>query len=296
VRRACWKFRDRLGRGTSLLNYTVLHPNPTNKLVRIHSAPFWCWDKPRATLDSFDSPRPGFGGSHHLPPYSILCSSPPHLHPNGFFSQDSQSGVPKLSRFGLSGLWTLIIFRPELGLGRGLNQSCSFLQELFNNVSQFTFTHRNRVDSRLLVVGSQNGPSFDHNLCYRCWNGSCEAILDIYTSRPFQRYKERLNVRCFDPYNCALSFRESRRIPDPIFGSVSGDLTTPSKWGCDIYILRQNWNLVQFFKMNLKKKKTGSIFKFCSHNWNQQFKKIMRHPRLVMTFITKIMLVICPYN
>ncbi len=32
----------------------------------------------RATgnLDTQDSPRPGLGGRHHLPPYSILCSSP----------------------------------------------------------------------------------------------------------------------------------------------------------------------------------------------------------------------------
>jgi hypothetical protein len=75
VRGACWKFQDRIRRRTSLLNYTVLHPNPTNKLVRIHSTPFWCWDKPRATLDSLDSPRPRFEGSHHLPPHNILCSS-----------------------------------------------------------------------------------------------------------------------------------------------------------------------------------------------------------------------------
>ncbi len=45
-----------------------------------------------------DTPRPGFGGSHHLPPYSILCNTPPRLHPNGSFSRDSQVGVPKLSR------------------------------------------------------------------------------------------------------------------------------------------------------------------------------------------------------
>jgi len=54
--------------------------------------------------DSLDSPRPKLGGSHHLPPYSILCVVPPHPHPNGFYSQDSQGGVPKLSRFGLLGL------------------------------------------------------------------------------------------------------------------------------------------------------------------------------------------------
>ncbi len=45
-----------------------------------------------------DTPRPGLGGSHHLPPYSILCDAPPRLHPNGSFSRDSQVGVPNLSR------------------------------------------------------------------------------------------------------------------------------------------------------------------------------------------------------
>jgi len=124
-----------------------------NKLVRTHSAHFQCWDKSRATLDSLDSPRLGLGRSHHLPPYSILCSSPPHLHPNGSFSRDSQSGVPKLFRFGLLGLWVFITSCLELELGRGLNQSCSSPQELSNSVSHSTCTHRDRVDSRLLVVG-----------------------------------------------------------------------------------------------------------------------------------------------
>jgi len=155
-------------------------------------------------LDSLDSPRPELRGSNHLPPYSILYSSPPHLHPNGSFSQDSQGGVSKLSRFRLPGFWMLITPRPELGLGQGPNQSCSSPCELSNDVSHFTCTHRNRVDSQLLMVGSQTanltpGPSFEHNLCCRCSNGSCESILDIYTSRPFQRYKECLNARCFDP-------------------------------------------------------------------------------------------------
>jgi len=127
-----------------------MHPNPTNKLVKTHSAHFQCWDKPQATLDSLDSPRPGLGGSHHLPPYSILCSSPPHLHPNGSFSRDSQSGVPKLSRFGFPGLWAFITSRPKLGSEQGLNQSCSSPQELSNGVLHFTCTHQNRVDSRLL--------------------------------------------------------------------------------------------------------------------------------------------------
>jgi len=71
--------------------------------------------------------------------------------------------------------------------------------------------HREEVDSRLLVVGSQiasltPGPSFTHNLGCRCPNGSCEAILDIYTWRPFHWYKEHSSARCFDPCNRALSF------------------------------------------------------------------------------------------
>jgi len=173
-------------------------------------------------LDSLDSPRPRFRGSHHLPPYSILCVSPPHLHSNGSFSRDSQSGVPKLSRFRLPGLWTLIASHPKLRSRRGLNQSCNSPWELFKGVSHFIFTHQNWVDSWLLVVGSQTanlipGLSFDHNLCCRCPNGSCEAILDIYTSRPFQRYKERLNARCFDSCNRALSFRESQKTPKSHF-------------------------------------------------------------------------------
>jgi len=41
--------------------------------------------------------------------------------------------------------------------------------------------------------------------------------LDIYTSIPFQLYKELFNARCFDPCNCDLSFRESRRTPKSHF-------------------------------------------------------------------------------
>jgi hypothetical protein len=108
----------RLGRETIIL----LH-GPTSKtnhkLVKTHSASFWCWDKPRATLDSLDSPRPELGGSHHLPPYRILCIAPPRPRPSGSLSRDSQSGVPKLSRCGLPGLWAIINhnFSPQPPIG-----------------------------------------------------------------------------------------------------------------------------------------------------------------------------------
>jgi hypothetical protein len=146
----------------------VLHPKPTHKLVSSHLEHSRCWDKPRATMDSFDSSRPGLGGNHHLPPYNIICASSPHLHLNGTFSRDSQNGVPKLSWFRLSRFWAFITSRSDLRLGQDLKQTCSSSWKLSNNVLHLTFTLRDQVDSRLLVVGSQiaslaPGPSFNHN-------------------------------------------------------------------------------------------------------------------------------------
>jgi hypothetical protein len=154
------------------------------KLVRTHPALIWCWDKPRATLDSLDSPRFGLEGSHHLPPYSILYVTPREPHSNSTFSQDSQGGVPKLSWVGLPGLWTLITFGSNLRLEWGLNQSYSRLWELSNALSHSFCRRWEEVDSIFLVVRSQianltSSPSFAHNLSCRCPNGSCEAILDI---------------------------------------------------------------------------------------------------------------------
>jgi len=70
------------------------------------------------------------------------------------------------------------------------------------------------------VVGSQTtnltpGPSFAHNLGDRCPNGQCEAIFNIYASRPFQCHQEHFNVSCFGPYCRTLNIQESRRTPSP---------------------------------------------------------------------------------
>jgi hypothetical protein len=194
-----------------------------HKLVSPYFGSTLVLEQTTCNMDSFDSPWPRFGGSHHLPPYYILCVCPWDLHSNGFLSHDSQGGVPKLSRFGLSKLWKLITPSLDLWLRWGLKQTYSSLQELFNGVSHYIWTHRDRIDSQLLMVRSQigsltPGPSFDHNLGCRCPNGSYEAILNIYTSRPFQQYKEHLNARCFDPCNQALSFQESSRTPSSHFG------------------------------------------------------------------------------
>jgi hypothetical protein len=87
--------------------------------------------------------------------------------------------------------------------------------------------HREEVDSRLLVVGSQidsstPDPSFSHNLCFRCPNEQCKPLLDIYASRAFHWYKERHNPLRFDPCNRSLKFRESTGTPSPQVGVALG--------------------------------------------------------------------------
>jgi hypothetical protein len=146
----------------------------------------------------------------------------------------------------------------DLWLGWGLKQTCSSPQDISNGVSQSTCTHQGRVDSRLLMVGSQTtnltpGPSFDHNLCCKCLNGSCKAIFDIYTSRPFQRYEEHFKTRCFDPCNWALKFLESRRTPSSHFWECESHLHTCLKVGLRQKNSNTQWDgatLQMFYQKN----------------------------------------------
>jgi hypothetical protein len=85
----------------------------------------------------------------------------------------------------------------------------------------------NRVHSRLFLLMSQigsltPGPSFGHNLCFRCLNKQCEPILDIYVSRAFQWYKERHKPLSFVPSNRSLKFQESTGTPSPKMGVALG--------------------------------------------------------------------------
>ncbi len=73
---------------------------------------------------------------------------------------------------------------------------------------------RKSSDSWLLMVGSQVAnlilvPSFNHNLCFKCPNGSCEPILNIYVPRAFQWYNKVFNPLSFDPCNNSLKIWES---------------------------------------------------------------------------------------
>jgi hypothetical protein len=99
-------------------------------------------------------------------------------------------GVLKFPQLGILQLWGCITSRAYFWLQWGLKQSCSPCQDLFNNMFHVTFTPKNWIDSWLLVVGSETANltpnlSFDHNLCFRCPNGQCEPILDIYVSIDF---------------------------------------------------------------------------------------------------------------
>ncbi len=170
--------------------------------------------------DSQDSSWPGFGGSHHLPPYNILCGCPWGPHPNGFLSRDSQVRVSKLLKLGHPQLWGAITLCEDLWLRWSPKQSCIPHWELSNDMSHIICTHKNWVDSRLLMVGSQianltPGLSFGHNLCFICPNGRCKLILDIHVPRAFQWYKERLKPLRFDPCNCPLKIQESTGTSTP---------------------------------------------------------------------------------
>jgi hypothetical protein len=144
-----------------------------------------------------------------------------------FLSQDSWVGVLKSHQSGFSQLWSLIILRADLGSKCDLKQSCSFRQELSNGMWHVIWSQVNWVDSWLFFVESQTGnltpgPSFGHNLCFRCPNEQYELILDIYVLRAFQWYKERHKPLIFDPSNHSLKFQESIGTPSPKVGVALG--------------------------------------------------------------------------
>ncbi len=170
--------------------------------------------------------------THHGPnlgeattfPHIVFSAS----HRRGYIQMALFPGTPKLESrncpktvpVGVPGLWELVTPDCQVWSQQGLNQSCSPCRDLFNAVLQSQFKRREEVDSRLLVVGSQTasltpGPSFAHNLGFRCPNDQCEAIFDIYASRTFQRHQEHRNARCFEPCCRTLNIRESRRTPNP---------------------------------------------------------------------------------
>ncbi len=62
------------------------------------------------------------------------------------------------------------------------------------------------------------GPSFGYNLCFKCPNGSCKPILEIYVLRAFQKYKKIFDTMNFGPYNRPLKIWKSTVTPTPKVG------------------------------------------------------------------------------
>jgi hypothetical protein len=170
-----------LGRTTrGSIIHTGLH-KPNNKLVSAKLKHFWCMDEPWANTDWQDLPHLGLGGSHHLPPYSILCAWPWGQHSNVILSQYFQVGVLKFSKLGLMWLWRHITLCEDLRLRWGLKQSCNPCPKLSNRISHTTYTQGYQGDSQLLMVDNQirvltSDPFFCHNLCFMYPNGSWKTI------------------------------------------------------------------------------------------------------------------------
>jgi hypothetical protein len=129
----------------------------------------------------------------------------------------------KFPKLGLSPLWRPITSYANFWLRWGPKQSCSPGPKLLTNMWHGTYTHVIHGDFWLLVVENQIDTlipnlSFDHNLCCKYSNGSCEPILDIYVLISFQWYKEIFSLMNFDPSNYSLKIWESIRIPTPKMG------------------------------------------------------------------------------
>jgi hypothetical protein len=97
-------------------------------------------------------------------------------------------------------------------LATGQTPKCHFVLGLPNGSPEIP-----KIET-LVILGAHNfvwkianltpDPSFGHNLCFKCPNGSREPILNINDPRAFQWYKELLNTMGFDPYNYSLKIRE----------------------------------------------------------------------------------------
>ncbi len=152
--------------------------NQTIKLVSAQLERFWCTDEPWENMDSQDSPWPELRGSHHLPPYS---SMPSHE-------------TSTQMTFYLETLATLrghnFVCRPPIEM-RSKEKLQPLLRAFQWCIAQHLHARKsgrffNFQWSRVKFGNLTHVPSFGHNLCLKCPNGSCKPILDIQVPRDFQ--------------------------------------------------------------------------------------------------------------
>jgi hypothetical protein len=228
-RGSSWSPRIKLGRGISWSSLNLHQNKPPEWLVHFPGHPL-VLGQVTSTSDHKTHHGPDLGDATTIPHivYSAtLCWNYIQMALFPGTPKLESRNPPKCPDSGLPKLWEVIAPRPDLRSQRGLNRSCSSRQDFSNDISHSRIGQRELVDSRLLVVGSQTasltpGPSFAHNLGYRCSNRECEVIFDIYVSRPFHWHQEHPNSRCFSPCYRALNIRESRKTPNPHFFQVLG--------------------------------------------------------------------------
>ncbi len=74
-RGACQKSWDQTRKRDQIMKLESASKNQPPKVSQHSGTPLGVGTS-HMHFDTQDSPWPGLGGSHHLPPYSILCSSP----------------------------------------------------------------------------------------------------------------------------------------------------------------------------------------------------------------------------
>jgi hypothetical protein len=117
------------------------------------------------------------------PLYYTLCLAT-GLAPKCHFVLGTPNESPEIPTIGIPTTLGAHNLCANLRLRWGLKQSCSPHRKLSNGMLHTTCTQGNQSDSRLVVIDNQIAnwtpcPSFAHNLCFKCPNGSFEPILDI---------------------------------------------------------------------------------------------------------------------
>ncbi len=134
-----------------------------NKLVSAQLEHFWYTDEPWANSNSQDSPQPKLGGSHHLPPYNILCAWARDQHPNVILSSKCHfvlglpSESPEIPTIGILAILGAHNFACKPPIKMSFETKLQPYQELSIGMSHATCWKENRGDSRLLVVRNQIG-------------------------------------------------------------------------------------------------------------------------------------------
>ncbi|CAK9213856.1 unnamed protein product [Sphagnum troendelagicum] len=103
---ASWSSGMGLGRIDKLIHSHGPAHNP-HKVVSAKLEHLWCWDS-HGQHGHTRLITARTWGSHHLPPYSILCDAPRRLHPNGSFSRDSRDSRPRVPKSRPAGLLGLL--------------------------------------------------------------------------------------------------------------------------------------------------------------------------------------------